>query len=140
MEPTLHNGEFVIVNRLAYKLGKPARGDIIVLRFPRDPHQEYIKRIIGLPGDKIEIINRNLYINDQLAQETYIKMPPSYTGQWNVPEDALFVLGDNRDNSSDSHNGEFVPLNHVIGKALVVYWPPSSIRIIRHLTPIPTSP
>jgi signal peptidase I len=140
MEPTLHNGEFIIVNRLAYKLGKPARGDIIVLTFPKDSHQEYIKRIIGLPGDRIEIINRNLYINNQLAQESYIKMPPSYTGQWNVPDDSLFVLGDNRNNSSDSHNGEFVPLNHVVGKALVVYWPPSSLRVIKHLTPILPSP
>jgi signal peptidase I len=126
MEPTLHNGEFVIVNKLAYKLGDPQHSDVIVFRYPRDPDQEYIKRIIGLPGDRIRIINGEVYVNDELIQEPYIAAAPRYQSEWRVPEGSLFVLGDNRNNSSDSHSWGPVPLDYVIGKALFVYWPPES--------------
>jgi signal peptidase I len=130
MEPTLHNGEFVIVNKLAYKFGEPKHGDVIVFRYPRDPEQEYIKRIIGLPGDRIRIVNGEVYVNDELIDEPYIAAAPRYQSEWRVPEGSLFVLGDNRNNSSDSHNWGPVPMEYVIGKALFVYWPPESWGLI----------
>ncbi len=132
MEPTLHTGEFVIVNKLAYKLDGPQIGDVIVFRYPRDPEQEYIKRVIGLPGDKIIITNGMVYVNGQTLAEPYIAAAPSYQSDWTVPEDSLFVLGDNRNNSSDSHNWGPVPLEYVIGKALLVYWPPEEWGLIEH--------
>ena len=126
MEPTLHNGEFVIVNKLAYRLGNPNHGDVIIFHPPREPDQEYIKRIIGLPGDRIRIVNGQVYVNDELIEEPYIAAAPRYQSEWRVPESSLFVLGDNRNNSSDSHNWGPVPMDYVIGKALFVYWPPES--------------
>jgi signal peptidase I len=137
MEPSLHNGEFVIVNKLAYKLGSPQIGDVIVFRYPRDPEQEYIKRILGLPGDHVKIANGQVYVNGEPIKETYIAAPPSYQSEWNVPEKTLFVLGDNRNNSSDSHNWGPVPIEYVIGKALIVYWPPKNWGVIVH--PIPAN-
>lgn len=132
MEPTLHSGEFVIVNKLTYKLGTPQIGDVIVFHFPRDPEQEYIKRVIGLPGDQVTIRGGNVYVNDQLLHESYIAAAPAYDSTWDVPDDALFVLGDNRNNSSDSHNWGTVPLSYVVGKAVIVYWPPTDWGVITH--------
>jgi signal peptidase I len=134
MEPTLHSGEFVIVNKLADKIGKPQVGDVIVFHFPRDPQQEYIKRVIGLPGDHVSISNGQVNINGQPLTEDYIAAPPAYQGSWDVPDNGLFVLGDNRNNSSDSHNWGMVPLNYVVGKALFVYWPPDEWGMIDHST------
>jgi signal peptidase I len=125
MEPTLQSGEFVIVNKLAYLFGEPTTGDVIVFHFPRDPDQEYIKRIIGQPGDRVEIKNGEVYVNDQALDEDYIAASPVYEDILEVPGDSLFVLGDNRNNSSDSHNWGPVPLDYVIGKATFVYWPPT---------------
>lgn len=130
MEPTLHTGEFVIVNKIAYKLGDAERGDIIVFHYPRNPEQEYIKRVIGLPGDELEVRNGQVYVNGQLLEEPYIKAPPAYSDSWTVPQDSLFVFGDNRNNSSDSHNWGEVPLELVIGKAIFVYWPPTEWGVI----------
>lgn len=132
MEPTLHSGEFVIVNKLAYKLGEPQRGDVIVFRYPRDPEQEYIKRVIGLPGEHVRIASGEVFVNDQLIDEPYIAAEPNYNDTWIVPEGTLFVLGDNRNRSSDSHNWGAVPIEYVIGKALVVYWPPEEWGLIQH--------
>jgi signal peptidase I len=130
MMPTLQTGEFVVVNRLAYKLGSLEHGDVIVFRFPRDPNQEYIKRIIGLPGDVVKVLGGQVLVNGQPLEEPYIAAPPGYQGEWTVPEGSLFVLGDNRNNSSDSHNWGAVPVNYVIGKALFVYWPPDKWGVI----------
>jgi signal peptidase I len=125
MEPTLRHGQFVLVNKLAYRLTAPQRGDVIVFHYPVDPQQEYIKRVIGLPGDKVDIIDKKVFINDALIREPYIAAAPNYgPGSWIVPQGALFVLGDNRNNSSDSHTWGSVPLEYVVGKAFVVYWPP----------------
>ena len=132
MEPSLQSGEFVIVNKLAYKLGSPDIGDVIVFHYPRDPDQEYIKRIIGLPNSSVEISNGSVYVNGELIDEPYIAAPPNYQSDIEVPEDSLFVLGDNRNNSSDSHNWGPVPMDFVIGKALVVYWPPEKWGLIQH--------
>jgi signal peptidase I len=123
MLPTLNTGEFVIVNKLAYKVGSPKYGDIIVFHFPRDPEQEYIKRVIGLPGDQVVIAQKQVQVNGVLLEEPYIADPPLYEANWTVPDDSLFVLGDNRNNSSDSHNWGPVPMDYVVGKALFIYWP-----------------
>ncbi|MFQ5616918.1 MAG: signal peptidase I, partial [Anaerolineales bacterium] len=130
MEPTLHTGEFVIVSKVSYRLGEPTRGDIVVFHFPRNPDQEYIKRVIGLPGDEVSVRNGQVYVNGTLLDETYIKSSPAYAGNWVVPDDSLFVLGDNRNNSSDSHNWGVVDLDLVIGKAVFVYWPPTEWGVI----------
>jgi len=130
MEPTLHNNQFVIVSRLAYKLGTPEHGDVVVFHFPRDPQQEYIKRVIGLPGDSIRVSNGDVYVNDAIIDEPYIAAQPRYNGNWNVGENELFVLGDNRNNSSDSHSWGSVPLENVIGEAVFIYWPPTDWGII----------
>lgn len=132
MQPTLHTGEFVIVNKLAYTFGEPKVGDVIVFHYPRDPDQEYIKRVIGLGGDRIRVAQGQVYVNDVPLDEPYIAAPPAYQNEWVVPEDSLFVLGDNRNNSSDSHNWGSVPMPYVIGKALLVYWPPEQWQFIDH--------
>jgi signal peptidase I len=133
MEPTFSSGEFVIVNKLAYKFGIPDYGDIIVFHYPRDPEQEYIKRIIGLPGDRIRIDGGQLFVNQIPFSEPYIAEAPTYQSEWTVPEDSLFVLGDNRNESSDSHNWGPVPLDYVVGKAQIVYWPPKSWGVVNQL-------
>ncbi|MDX1437236.1 MAG: signal peptidase I [Anaerolineales bacterium] len=124
MQPTLQSGEFVVVNKLAYKLGDVSRGDVVVFHPPRSPDQEYIKRVVGLPGDEVSIQGGRVLVNGVELEESYINAPPTYGGQWTVSEDGLFVLGDNRNNSSDSHNWGEVPLEMVIGKAVFIYWPP----------------
>jgi signal peptidase I len=134
MEPTLHSGEFVIVNKLSYKIGNPARGEIVVFHFPRDPEQEYIKRVIGLPGDQVIVNQGKIFVNDRLVDEPYIAADPTYEGTWIVPAGHLFVLGDNRNNSSDSHNWGTVPQEYVVGKAVFIYWPPGQWGIIEHVS------
>ena len=133
MEPTLVSGEYVIVDRISYRLGSPHRGDIIVFHFPRDPKEEYIKRVIGLPGDEVEVKNNAVYVNGQLLDETYLKVTTNYTGTWRIPTGQLFVLGDNRNNSSDSHDWGTVPMDYVVGKAILVYWPPPTWGLIDHV-------
>lgn len=130
MEPTLSSGQLVVVNKLAYRLGEPATGDIVVFYFPRDPDQEYIKRLIGLPGDQVVIENGTVYVNGQPLDEPYLAIHPSYTGTWIVPSGQVFVLGDNRNNSSDSHRWGTVPLDYIVGKALLVYWPPTDWKLL----------
>ena len=130
MVPTLNNGQFVMVNRLAYKFGEPSRGDVVIFHYPRDPEQEYIKRIIGLPGDVVEITGGQVYVNGQQLNEPYISAPPRSEGRWEVPAEHLFVLGDNRNNSQDSRNFGYVSQENVIGKALFIYWPPPDWGIV----------
>ena len=132
MVPTLQDGEYVLVSKLAYKLGEPQHGDIIVFKFPGEPPQDLIKRIIGLPGDAIEVTGSNVYVNGQPLVEPYIAASPVYQGRWNVPAGFLFVLGDNRNDSSDSHSWGLLPLDNVIGKALLIYWPPPEWKAISH--------
>jgi signal peptidase I len=127
MVPTLHAHDYVVVNKLAYKLGQPQRGDIIVFKnpIPTDPTQiPYIKRVIGLPGDQIHIADGNVYVNGVILTEPYLKVTTKQGGDWTVPEGSLFVMGDNRNSSSDSRVWGWVPLGDVIGKAEVIYWPP----------------
>ena len=141
MQPTLYAGNYVIVNKIAYKIGTPGRGDVIIFHYPPDPNREpYIKRVIGLPGDKVEIGNGKVLVNGTALVEPYIKAPPSYAGSWTVPQNSLFVLGDNRNNSSDSHSWGMVPLANVIGKAEVVYWPPDRWQVLNPSSAAAASP
>ncbi|GAB4400772.1 MAG: signal peptidase I [Anaerolineales bacterium] len=135
MEPTLVQGQFLYVNKLAYRFAEPQIGEVIVFKYPPDPTQQYIKRIIGLPGDKVFISGGKVYVNDVPLVEPYIKAPPNYTGNWEVPAEALFVLGDNRNRSMDSHVWGMVPLDDVIGKAEFVYWPLTQIRWLGEVQP-----
>ncbi|HLC02804.1 MAG TPA: signal peptidase I [Anaerolineales bacterium] len=132
MEPSLHNGEFVVVNRLAYRWNTPSRGDIIVFNFPLDPQRRFIKRIIGLPGDTVSAHSNRIYVNGIPLSEPYIAAGPLYTGQWVVGAYEVFVLGDNRNNSSDSQNWGALPENDIIGRAELVYWPPEVMGVIPH--------
>ena len=135
MEPTMRDGELVVVYRLAYRWQAPTRGDIIVFRFPLDPQRRFIKRVVGLPGETLSVHDGRVWINGTPLDEPYIAAPPRYAGDWQVPEGELFVLGDNRNNSSDSQNWGPLPLRDVIGKAVLVYWPPEQIGPIPHFGP-----
>lgn len=130
MKPTLQPGEFLLVNRVAYKLGDPSIGDIIVFHAPGVSEMDYIKRIIGLPDDLVRINDGTVSVNGQPLYEPYIADPPNYSGEWIVPEGEYFVLGDNRNNSSDSHLWGFVPQEDIVGKALLIYWPLSEASLL----------
>lgn len=133
MVPTLQDGEFVLVNRLAYRFGPHQRGDIIVFHHPSGQQQEdLIKRVIGLPGDRITAQDGSIFVNGTRLKEDYIAAAPSYSGEWTVPNDQLFVLGDNRNNSSDSHQWGYVPYDDIIGKAIIIYWPLNDLIFIQH--------
>ncbi|MFZ1040789.1 MAG: signal peptidase I [Anaerolineales bacterium] len=133
MLPTLHDGEFVLVNKLAYRIGSPTRGDIIVFQSTTEKDLDLIKRVIGLPGDHIVIGSGEVSVNGQTLTEPYIAAAPNYPGEWNVPNGYLFVLGDNRNDSSDSHVWGFLPIQNVIGKALLIYWPPTQWAMVDHI-------
>jgi signal peptidase I len=132
MLPTLEEGEYVIIDKLSYYLNEPDRGDIIVLHFPNDRSRDFIKRLIGLPGDHIEVSDGVVKINGVPLDEPYINAQPGYTGTWDVPEDQFFVLGDNRNNSSDSHNWSFLPREDIVGKAWIIYWGPDNWGLVQH--------
>ena len=134
MNPTLQDGEYILVNRLAYKIGHPIRGDIIVFSFPMDPKQDLIKRVIGLPGESIFVQDGKVMINGVPLEEPYIAAPPIYNGTWEVPKGQLFVLGDNRNESKDSHEWGLLPLENVVGRAVLIYWPPPEWQVIDHPT------
>lgn len=130
MEPTLQPGQFILVNKMAYRLGDFRRGDVIIFHYPRNPNEDYIKRVVGLPGETISIHDNKVYVNNQPLDEPYIAAPPQYTGEWTVPPDQVFVLGDNRNQSSDSHSWGFVPHDLIVGRALVIYWPLDKVKIL----------
>lgn len=132
MMPTMQEGEYVLINKLAYYLDQPQRGDIIVLHYPRDPSRDFIKRVIGVPGDVIEVRDQQVIVNDTILNEPYISADPTYSGRWTVPDEQYFVLGDNRNNSSDSHTWEFLPEELVVGKGWVIYWPFDHVERVPH--------
>jgi len=119
-----------MVNKLHYKFAEMRHGDIITFHYPLDPERDYVKRLIGLPGDEVIIKNGEVFVNGRRLYEPYISAPPKYEGTWVVPQDSLFVLGDNRNPSADSHVWGFVPFENVIGKAFLVYWPITHIRTL----------
>jgi len=127
MEPGLQDGQQLLINKVVYYFHEPERGDVIILH-PPPPYSPkaipFIKRIIALPGDTVEVKNRTVYLNGSKLDEPYIKEPPAYSFQQKkIPENEYFVLGDNRNNASDSHNGWTVPRQNIIGKAWLSIWP-----------------
>ncbi len=136
MEPTLNDGQFLLVNKLAYRFGKPQRGDVIVFRYPHDPKRSFIKRVIGLPGDQLEIVDGELQINGSPLVESYVVQGSRYSYPLTTIEAAqVFVLGDNRNNSSDSRRWGGVPFSYITGKAVFCYWPPTCWGILGHQRP-----
>jgi len=132
MRPTLEDGEFVLVSRMSYKFSEYERGDIVVFHFPLDPNEELIKRVIGLPGDHVRVEGGQVFLNGQLLEEAYIAEAPRYSGEWVVTEGFLFVLGDNRNNSNDSKDWGLLPQENVVGKAVLIYWPPPMWGALDH--------
>jgi signal peptidase I len=127
MEPTLEPGDFILANRLVYDFHPPRRGDIIVFPFPRDEHWDFVKRVIGLPGDLVESKDGQVWVNGQPLHEAYLPPPAGALGTTDlpprrVPPGQLFVLGDNRGASLDSRYWGTVDQHKVIGKAFLVYW------------------
>lgn len=125
MAPTLEDSQYLVVSKLDYRLHEPQRGDIIVFRDPNDAGRKLIKRVIGLPGEMLEIKQGQVYINDQLLQESYINSPGLHSRSLTpIPDHYYFVLGDNRNNSSDSRNWGPLAEAEIVGKAWLSYWPP----------------
>lgn len=151
MRPTLLEGDVLLVNKFIYgakvpfttialpALRQPQKGDIIVFVYPQDRKKDFIKRLVGLPGDTVEIRNGTIYINDSplidsaFNQRYYYNRGPYATEgeKITVPAESYFVLGDNSQSSQDSRYWGFVPKRNLIGKAMVIYWPPQRIRLIR---------
>ena len=131
MQPSFYEGERVVASKLAYKFHEPERGDVIIFLPPRNMDEDLIKRIIGLPGERVEVKDGVVYIENLPLDEPYIKSPPSYNYSVEIiPEDEYWVLGDNRNNSNDSHTGWTVPREDIIGKAWLVIWPPDVWKVV----------
>ncbi len=131
MKPNFEELQRLLVNKVVYELHEPERGDVIVFRPPNSQRESFIKRIIGLPGESVEIEAGAVYIHREdgnvlLLDEPYIKEPSARSFKGDIiPENEYFVLGDNRNGSNDSRNGWTVPRNNIIGKAWLSIWPPS---------------
>lgn len=124
MEPTLLPHDRVLVSKFIYRFREPHRGDVVVLRYPRNPARNYIKRVVGLSGEKIRIKDGKVFVNGQPMPETYINgHAMGDYGPFSVPADHVFVLGDNRNNSEDSRAFGPVKRELVVGQAIIVYWP-----------------
>lgn len=135
MEPTLHEGQYLIVSKISYWFHPPERGDIVVLDPPNGQSDiPYIKRIMGLPGEQVQMRDGRLWINGVVVNEPYISGPPNYYKEWVLAEEEYLVLGDNRNNSSDSHIWGALPYDHIIGKSVFRYWPPEKWGLIPHYT------
>ncbi|MBT3669100.1 MAG: signal peptidase I [Chloroflexi bacterium] len=131
MEPTYHNNNYIVVSKLTYKFKEISRGDVIVFEYPLAPDEDFIKRVIGLPGDEIEVTGGKVYLNGRVLDESYIVAAPIREQPlYVVPEESLFVMGDNRNNSSDSRTWGSLPIENIIGKTVFVYWPISDFGAI----------
>ena len=151
MRMTLIEGDLILVNKFIYgakvpftkfylpALRAPKRGDVVVFIYPEDKQKDFIKRLVGLPGETVEIKGGSIYINGKSAQEPVFNQIYYYNrGDFGVegqkilvPENSYFVLGDNSASSKDSRFWGFVPKDNLLGKALVIYWPPQRIKLIR---------
>jgi signal peptidase I len=133
MEPNFQEGECIMVSKMSYRSSGPQRGDVIVFNPPFDSQFPFIKRVIGLPGETVEIKDEKVFIDGIPLEEEYIMELPNYTmSAQEIPENEYFVLGDNRNNSNDSHNNWTVPRDNIIGKAWFTYWPPSKLKVVKH--------
>lgn len=138
MVPNFHDHENLLTNKISYHFTTPKRGDVVIFKAPLNPNYEYIKRIVGLPGEVVKIGNGGVYINNIPLTESYL--PPediTYGGrlarenqEFVVTDDNYFVMGDNRSHSSDSREWGLVPRENIIGKAMLRYWPPDKFGVI----------
>jgi signal peptidase I len=148
MYSTLHHSEFVLVNKLAYMRSEPQHGDIIVFNYPNDPSEQFVKRIIAVPGDSIEIRQGSVYVNGEKIIEPYIDRGAQLAGfaerdelpPQTVPSGAYFVMGDNRRGSRDSREWGFLERKFIVGKVWLAYWPPPDFGIIEHFELIVPEP
>ena len=131
MRPTLQSQQRLVVNKFIYRFRAPEKGEILVFQYPRDPSRDFIKRVIAVPGDTVEIKDGRVLVNDQVLSEDYIleKTRGDYPKS-TVPEGTVFVMGDNRNNSEDSRCADvgFVPGALIKGKAVLVFWPLSELK------------
>ena len=135
MYPTILPGEYIMVSKISYLFGQPQRGEVIVFHSPRDPETDLIKRVIAVPGDTVEIKKGVVSIDGVALAEPYVSEKPRY--DYNPQEiiaGQYFVLGDNRNNSSDSHGGWTVPRSNIVGKAWLTYWPPQQCKTVKHIS------
>ncbi|MFC2032870.1 signal peptidase I [Chloroflexota bacterium] len=130
MEPNFETGQRLIVNKVAYRFDDIKRGDVVILRPPSNSDADYIKRVIALPGETVEIKDELVYIDGGPLSEPYILDPPHYTmKQLEVPQGYCFVLGDNRNSSNDSHIWGPLPQDNIVGKVWLSIWPPSDWEV-----------
>jgi signal peptidase I len=135
MDNTLHDGERLLVNKFIYRIRPPKTGDIIVLKYPKDPSKKFIKRVIGVPGDRVYIQNSKLYLNGTEIKESYIKEKMDQDYEFvEVPERTVFVMGDNRNCSKDSRDTDvgFVPYDNLVGKAIFIFWPLPKVQALKN--------
>lgn len=133
MEPTFQDGDYVIVNKLAYRSGELERGDVVVFPFPLNKEEDFIKRIVGLPGDKLEIIRGDIFLNGTRINEPYLLSDArGDMAEIIVPQGTVFVMGDNRNDSSDSRVWGPLAIDEIIGKAIYRYWPFNAIGAVEH--------
>ncbi len=136
MEPNFQDGQRLLVNKAVYYFHEPERGDVLVFQPPDNDRGDYIKRVIALPGDTVEVKKGAVYVNDLPLEETHIKNSPNYTVEkQKISESSYFVLGDNRNNSNDSHNGWVVPRQNIVGKAWLFIWPPDKWGLVPDYSP-----
>lgn len=133
MEPTLVKGDRIIVNKLTYHISEPKRGDIIVFKYPLNPKRDFIKRVIGLPGETLEIRDSKVFINGRVIEQPYLPAGLKYEKfpSVKIPKDQYFMMGDNRNNSEDSRSWGTLPKKNIIGKAMLIYWPTNRLRIFK---------
>ncbi len=157
MFPTLEEGEYVIVNKLvyirrppmlpfleseggSYLFHGPRRGEVVIFESPDNPDRDFVKRVIGLPGDTVEIERGQVLVNDVPLDESYVTQPDRGSYRTTVPDGSYFVLGDNRNVSNDSRDWGAVPADRIIGRAWVSFWPPNRWRAIQAPETRATSP
>jgi signal peptidase I len=140
MYDNLHDGEYLLTDKVSFRFNDPQRDEVIVFKAPQNEDFDYIKRVIGLPGDRVMISNNKVYLNDSLLDESAYLDPNIITRSGNflregvattVPSNSYFVMGDNRSNSSDSRDWGFVPNDNIVGRAWIKYWPLNQMGVIK---------
>jgi signal peptidase I len=134
MEPSVLPNEYVLVDKLSYLIGQPRRGDVVVFNYPLATERDFIKRIMALPGETITLAGGVVSIDGRPLTEPYIAAPPASGGTWKLGPNQYFVMGDNRNNSSDSRSWGPLDRKYLIGKALLTYWPPQAWSLMPHVT------